>query len=69
MDRRYFPMFWDYSTGYLAVDLKNTRAAVALLDPESAELATLAYSSFELFLDDAISANEENRPLTCFSIR
>jgi hypothetical protein len=62
---RYFPIFWDGSAGYLAVDLKNPANRVMLLDPESTPLAREAYISFEDFIEDAIRANEENENLRC----
>lgn len=65
---RYFPMFWDNSTGYLAVDLNSSNSRVVLLEPESDELARDAYGSFEEFLKDAIRANEERDILTCFQV-
>jgi hypothetical protein len=68
-DGRYFPLFWDNSTGYLAVDLRSPKHRVVLLEPESEELASSAYASFEEFLRDAIRANEEDDDLTCFQIR
>jgi hypothetical protein len=64
---RYFPIFWDGSTGYLAVDLEpSNRNRVVLLDPESENLVKVAYDSFENFLKDVIRANEEEENLTCF---
>lgn len=68
VDGRYFPMFWDNSTGYLALDLNGSTHRVVLLEPESEELAREAYSSFEGFLKDAIRANEEDDILTCFQL-
>jgi hypothetical protein len=68
-DERYFPLFWDNSTGYLAVDLHNAKHRLVLLDPESEDLAQEAYGSFEKFLEDAIRANEENDGLVCFQIQ
>jgi len=65
-DGRYFPLFWDNSTGYLAADLKSPTHRVVLLDPESEDLAREVYSSFEEFLKDAIRANEENDSLAFF---
>lgn len=70
VDGRYFPLFWDGSSGYLAVDLKpSNQGRVAVLDPESEKFATVAYKSFEDFLKDAIRANEENDNLSCFQVR
>lgn len=65
---RFLPMFWDNSTGYLAVDLKSSTNGVVKLEPESEELAQEAYGSFDEFLKDAIRANEENDTLACFKI-
>jgi hypothetical protein len=66
VDQRYFPLFWDNSTGYLAVDLKSSKGRMVLLDPESEDLAHEAYGSFEEFLKDAIRANKENDGLAGF---
>jgi hypothetical protein len=67
---RYFPLFWDGATGYLAVDLKPlSHSRIAMLDPESESFVTVVYESFEDFLKDAIRANQENDNLTCFHIR
>jgi len=64
---RYFPIFWDGSTGYLALDLEPSgHNRVVLLDPESEAFVSQAYLSFEEFLKDAIRANEENDRLKCF---
>ncbi len=65
-DGRYFPIFWDNSTSYLAVDLKSSGGRVVLLEPEGEELARTAYNSFEDFLKDAIRANQEDERLMCF---
>ena len=62
---RYFPIFWDGSTGYIAVDLKSSTERVVLLDPESKDFVQEAYPSFGDFLMDAIRANEENESLRC----
>ena len=67
-DGRYFPLFWDNSTGYLAVDLQSASHRVVLLDPESEDLAREVYGSFDDFLKDGIRANEENDSLTFFHI-
>ena|SRR5688572_6606248 len=69
VDGRYFPLFWDNSTGYLAIDLRSSKQRVVLLEPESEDLAGDAYPSFEEFLRDAIRANEEDDNLVCFQIR
>ncbi len=65
-DGRYFPLFWDNSTGYLALDLASSTHRVILLDPESEDLAREVYSSFDNFVKDAIRANEENDSLSFF---
>jgi cell wall assembly regulator SMI1 len=65
---RYFPMFWDNSTGYLAVDLTSATGRMVLLEPESEELVREAYGSFDEFLKDAIRANEAHDILTCFQV-
>jgi hypothetical protein len=69
VDGRYFPLFWDNCTGYLAIDLRSPKHRVVLLEPESEDLAGDAYSSFEEFLQDAIRANEEDDNLVCFQVR
>lgn len=64
---RYFPIFWDGSTGYLAVDLqKNEKSQVVLIEIEWEIPVRRAYASLEEFLIDAIRANRENEPLSCF---
>jgi hypothetical protein len=67
---RYFPVFWDGSTSWLAVDLRpSERSRVVLIDPESGTTVREIYPSFEEFLRDAIQANRENDSLTCFQIQ
>jgi len=67
---RYFPMFWDGSTGYLAIDLEPSgHNRLVLLDPESESFVREAYRSFDEFLKDAIRANEEADSLTCFEVQ
>lgn len=66
---RYFPLFWDNSTSYLALDLRSASGAMVLLDPESEQLVNEFYESFEEFVEDAIHANELNEPLSCFESR
>jgi len=64
---RYFPMFWDNSTGFIAVDVTNgSNNRVVLLDFEEAERAREAFSSFDDFIRDAIRANVEDDRLACF---
>jgi hypothetical protein len=64
---RYFPAFWDGSTGWLAIDLKpSCNNRVVIIECETENPVREAYSSFEEFLKDAIRANEENDSLACF---
>lgn len=63
---RHFPLFWDGSTGYIALDLFSKSNAIFLLEPESDVLAREAYDSLDAFLEDAIRANQENDALKCF---
>ena len=66
-DGRYFPLFWDSSNSWIALDLDpNAHGRVVLLITESEELAYEAYSTLEAFIQDAIQANSKNEPLTCF---
>lgn len=65
-DRRYFPIFWDTSAGYLAIDLKSLSGRLVLLDPETEDMARDAYATFEDFLKDAVRANKERDNLACF---
>src|SRR5258708_6233174 len=63
---RYFPLFWDGSTGYLALDLAPAgRGRVVLIEVEWEDPVREAYRSFDEFLKDAIRANLENDGLTC----
>ena len=64
---RYFPIFWNGSACYLAVDLdaaKDNR--VVSVDIDASQVVRSAYGSFDEFLKDAIRANETNDKLTCF---
>jgi hypothetical protein len=64
---RYFPLFWDGSNSWLAVDLDpGNHNRVVLVHTEFEQMVFEAYGSFEDFLNDAIRANEENDSLTCF---
>ena len=66
---RYFPLFWDGSDGWIAVDLdpaKHTRVVVLVMELEDAVLE--AYETFNAFLTDAIRANNEKDELACFSV-
>jgi hypothetical protein len=64
IDGRYFPLFWDMFTGYLAVDLQSAENRVVLFELELPELVMEIYVSFEAFLKDAIRANEEDEHMT-----
>ena len=65
---RYFPVFWDGSTGYIAIDLKAQGGGrVVLVEPEWQQPVRQAYRGFTDFLIDAIRANQANEPLTCFA--
>lgn len=67
---RYFPVFWDGSTDWLAIDLKpSNRNRVVLMEHKSDQPFKQGYSSFHEFVADAIRANAENRPLGCFQTK
>ncbi len=64
----YFPLFWDGSNSWLAVDLAPAgHSRVVLLHPEFEEMLFQVYSSFEEFLIDAIRGNQQNEALPGFS--
>jgi hypothetical protein len=64
---RYFPLFWDGSNSWLAVDLDPAnKSRVVLIHTEFEQMVFKAYDSFNEFLSDAIRANEENDSLSCF---
>jgi hypothetical protein len=64
---RYFPMFWDGSTDWLALDVKPpNKNRVMLMEHKSEQPFREAYSSFDEFVSDAIRTNAENKPLRCF---
>lgn len=66
-DRRYFPLFWDSSNSWIALDIdSNCGGRVVLLITESEQLVHEGYATVEEFLQDATDANIEDRPLTCF---
>lgn len=63
---RYFPLFWNGSTEFLAIDLKlSTQNRMVLLNHRSVPAIQEAYGSFPEFVEDAVSANENNVPLRC----
>jgi hypothetical protein len=79
---RYLPVFWNGANNWVALDLRSSKSSVALIrffvreaslkdgryEPEIPETGPPreAYRSFEEFIADAIRANRENSPLTCF---
>lgn len=64
---RYFPIFWDGSNGWLAVDLyPSTLNRVVIIDAQAEQPVKNAYPSFDEFLKDAIRANQQSDKLTCF---
>jgi DNA-binding Lrp family transcriptional regulator len=67
---RYFPLFWNGSTDFLAVDLEpSSQSRVVVLEKKAEKLVREAYASFEEFLTDAIRANENNDKLSCFQTK
>ena len=66
---RCFPLFWDSSSQWIAIDLKSAKGRVVLFDSEMAPPIQELYCSFAEFLEDAIRANEENHGLSCFHKR
>jgi hypothetical protein len=63
---RYFPILWDGSTNWIAVDMQPlTHNGVVTVQWRDKQPVREAYASFEEFLKDAIRANENNEPLTC----
>lgn len=64
---RYFPLFWDGSNSWIAVDLvPNTNSRIVLIHTEFEQMVYEAFGSFEELLKDVIRANEENVSLKCF---
>jgi hypothetical protein len=64
---KYFPLFWDGSNSWLAVDLDpSNQSRLILLHTECEQMAFEAYSSFEGFLRDAVRANQEDDSLAGF---
>jgi len=67
---RYFPLFWNGSVNWLAVDLDvSNHSRVVVLEKKAEKLVREAYVSFDEFLKDAIRANEDNDKLTCFQTK
>lgn len=64
--QRYFPLFWNGSMDYLALDLKPaSQNRIVTLENKGDIFVREAYTSLEDFLKDAIQANENNEPLAC----
>lgn len=63
---QFFPVLWNGSNQYLAVDLKEG-SQVVHLDMQSKAPTRMAYGKFEEFLNDATRANKQNTALACFS--
>jgi cell wall assembly regulator SMI1 len=64
---RYFPVLSDGSGSWLCVDLgRNMRGRVIRIDLESDQPCVEAYSSFIMFLEDLLRANEARDTLRCF---
>lgn len=85
MSKRFLPVFWDGATNWIGIDLDSTSNRVVMIryfvreasfthghyEPEIHENQPPreAYKSFEEFVADAIRANRENSPLTCFQLK
>ncbi len=64
---RYFPIFWNGSVSWLAVDLMcGNQNRVMLVQLRDDEPLREAYGSFDDFVRDGIRAGRENAPLRCF---
>ncbi len=61
--RDYFPIFWDGATGYFVMGLASHGNPVALLELESEQPLRVVFRSFDVFLVDAIRANERDEEL------
>lgn len=67
---RYFPLFWDGATGYIAVDLSRTsNRGIVLIDFEAPEPYQQAYRTLHDFIVDAVRAVEMNKRLACQKCR
>jgi hypothetical protein len=67
---RYFPLFWNGSSDFLAVDLDPSRnSRVVIIEHKAEKLVREGYASFDGFLEDAIRANEKNEKLACFQTK
>lgn len=75
---RYFPAFWDGHDNWIALDLESNEGRIVLVRLSAQDMTPYqpqvretepppeAYSSFGEFVADAIQANKNNEPLTCF---
>jgi len=64
---KYFPVFWNGSDCWMAVDLEpSNQSQVVLIEGQLENITRPLYDSFHEFLKDAIRANEANDKLTCF---
>jgi hypothetical protein len=63
---RYFPLFWDGATGYLAVDLTESLHGIVVIEFESQEPYRLGYKTFQEFIADGIHVNKTHDTLACF---
>lgn len=70
---RYFPFLWNGSTAWIAIDTEpsdgNRIFAIEIDQTKNGQPLREVYDSFEAFLKDAIRANENNEPLSCFKTR
>jgi hypothetical protein len=63
---RYFPILWNGSTFYIALDIDPSgHNRVVAIEKRDDKPLREAYDSFEDFLKDLISANENNEHLSC----
>lgn len=63
---RFFPILWDGSSSYLAIDIDvSSGNRVVLIQKRDEYPLREAYPSFEEFLKDAIRANENDDLLSC----
>jgi hypothetical protein len=64
---RFFPFLWDGSDRWIALDVDvSAHSRIVMIQDQEAEPLREAYDSFVDFLKDAIRANEDNQPLSCF---
>lgn len=61
---RYFPLFWDGSSTWVAVDLTSPKGRVVVVNLRAARPVAPAYDSFQAFLEDAIKAVEGDKCLS-----